>query len=346
MARDVLSYPFKHFHSIKNRAIWDRLQTWYETFRITSREKRKKILVPMSQLNNGLPLSDGDIPLVFISHNDIHLLGKFLAHYRKLGVTRFICVDDASKDGTLEFLLKETDIDVWTSPVRYSDARRGRRWREQLFAHNGINRWYLNVDSDEFLVYDHSDTTPLTKLIATLEAADEKRLAAPMLDMYSGQSDTFADDGNAMPWEFSRYFDGAGYSMTLNKRGISLKGGPRTRKFEEKVELIKYPLVYWDNTCFFGSSPHRPLPYERNFTTIWGALLHFKFYVNYREKIVEAAVEQQHYGGSVHYKKMMNEIDEKGEIDLHDEVSIEFTGPDQLVNLGFMSRIDWDKSKG
>ena len=146
-----MNYPFKdrpHFQ----RSAFKKLATWYETFRITSRERRQKTTVDMSKIGDIVPLRPNDLPLVFITHNDMTLISKFLLHYRKLGVTRFICVDDISKDGTREYLLEQSDVDVWTSPVRYSDARRGRRWREQLFGIYGLNRWYLHVDSDEFLV--------------------------------------------------------------------------------------------------------------------------------------------------------------------------------------------------
>lgn len=341
----VLPYPFNHNTPFAKRNVIARLRTWYESIRIISREKRDSITIQLSQLNSARGLLASDIPLVVITHNDITLIPTLLTHYRKLGVTRFICVDDISSDGTREYLLGQPDTDVWVSPIRFADARRGRRWREQLFKYYGYNRWYLNIDSDEFLLYDNCQNIQLQELISALEKSGEKRLAAPMLDMYASNTATEMKPTSDMPWHFAKYFDRSGYQMSLEKRGISITGGPRGRKFDESNQLIKFPLIYWDEQCFFGSSLHRPTPYERNFTTIWGALLHFKFYVNYREKIAEATVEQQHYGGSVHYKKMMNEIDEKGEIELHDEVSIEFTGPDQLVDLGFMSKIEWDTLK-
>ncbi len=335
-----MNYPFKdrpHFQ----RSAFKKLATWYETFRITSRERRQKTTVDMSKIGDIVPLRPNDLPLVFITHNDMTLISKFLLHYRKLGVTRFICVDDISKDGTREYLLEQSDVDVWTSPVRYSDARRGRRWREQLFGIYGLNRWYLNVDSDEFLVYDGFEENALVKLITLLEAQGEKRLAAPMLDMYSSDNAVHPSLELQYPWEFSQYFDSDGYTLSFDKRGASLTGGPRSRKFGETNELMKYPLILWDGHCFFGSSPHRPLPYERNFAKLWGALLHFKFYTNYKEKISEAAQEQQHYDGSKHYKTLMSEIDAKGSINLQYEKSEAFIGASRMVELGFISKIDW-----
>lgn len=326
------------------RGILSKLITSYETYRITAREKRQRKNVEMLALRQRPEASSSPVDLVFVCHNDVEILPNFLQHYRKLGITRFICVDDASTDGTREFLLTQADIDIWTSPVRYSEARRGRQWREQLFEIYGRNRWYVNVDSDEFLVFAESETKTISDLIKALEAAGDKRLAAPMLDMYCGSDPKPLNDGNP-PWVFSDHFDADSYTMTLEKRGVSITGGPRGRKFGEQNELMKYPVIFWDDACYFGSSPHRPIPYGRNFPKTWGALLHFKFFVNYREKISEAVEEKQHFGGSAHYVKLLDEINDKGGIDLYDEkVSIKYTGSKQLEELGFITPIDWNKN--
>ncbi len=327
-----------------SRGLFAKARTMYETRRITAREKRQRKKVEMSALTRRSELSSPQIDLVFVCHNDIEILPSFLQHYRALGITRFICVDDASKDGTKELLLTQSDVDLWTSPIRYSEARRGRQWREQLFEIYGKNRWYVNVDSDEFLVFADSETKSISDLVKAMERAGDKRLAAPMLDMYRG-ADQKTLKANDPPWLFSDHLDADSYTMALEKRGVSITGGPRGRKFGEQNELMKYPVIYWDDACYFGSSPHRPLPYGRNFPKTWGALLHFKFFVNYKEKISEAVQEKQHFGGSAHYVKLMDEINDKGGIDLYDEnVSIKYTGSKQLEELGFITPIDWNKN--
>jgi hypothetical protein len=333
----ILDYPFKSGCPEIRRGWCDKVRTAYETARITRRERRNKLPVELSPVAQVAPLDAGDIPLVFITHNDRIILPFFLRHYRALGVTRFICVDDVSQDGTREFLAEQPDVDLWVSPIRYREARRGRRWREALFALYGYDRWYVNVDSDEFLIYDGCDNKGLAQLITVLEEHDSMRLVAPMLDMYPGPGSFEPNPEQGFPWQFSSYFDASGYDVTLDKRGFSLKGGPRKRRFAEDNELMKYPVIYWDETCFFGSSPHRPLPYHRNFSPDWGVLLHFKFFVNYREKIAEAAGEKQHYSEASHYKAMMSELHRGGVLDFAAEVSIPFYDAQQLVKIGFMT---------
>jgi hypothetical protein len=335
-----LDYPFKSGRPDIRRGWWDKLRTAYETARITRRERRNKTPVELSPVAQVSPLGVSDIPLVFITHNDMAILPFFLRHYRELGVTRFICVDDISQDGTREFLAEQPDLDLWTSPIRFGAARRGRRWREALFDRYGLNRWYLNVDSDEFLVYDGWERKRLPALISALEAQDIKRLPSPMLDMYPGHGSSAPDPEGGMPWQFSNQFDAEGYLCSVEKRGISIQGGPRRRKFGEDNQLIKYPVIYWDAGCFFGSSLHRPLPYERNFAATWGALLHFKFFTNYRDKIAEAAEGKQHYNESEHYQAMMSELERSQGFDLTDDTSQTYQNAQQLIELGLMTAID------
>lgn len=336
-----MNYPFPSGAPDLARSFLDRLRTAYDTLRVTRRERRNRTDVIISPANEIRPLTRADVPLVFVTHNDSALLNAFIQHYRQLGVTRFICVDDVSTDGTREALLREPDVDLWTSPVRYGQARRGRSWRERLFAAYGIDRWYVNVDSDEFLVYEDCFSKPLPELIRALEAGNLKRMAAPMLDMYPKVGD-IADSSavGGRPWEFSRYLDADSYEAMLTKRGISIKGGPRGRKFSEGNELIKYPVLFWDRQCYFGSSPHQPLPYGRNFPSVWGALLHFKFFINYKAKITEAVEGKQHYNSSEYYQKMMDVLHRDGEIDFSYDQSIRYDGPQQLIERGFMTRID------
>ncbi|WP_050979894.1 glycosyltransferase family 2 protein [Sinorhizobium sojae] len=335
-----MQYPFRKDFSFPRRSLGQIARTYFDNWRVSRRERRDRRVSTICPVRDVSNLAVSDLPLIFITRNEITILPAFLRHYRKLGVTRFICVDDGSSDGSREYLLQQKDVDVWTSPMRFAEARRGRIWREALIEQYGHNRWYVNVDSDEFLVYDQCPRETLPDLISVLEERNIWRLPAPMLDFYpSGANNQIPDE---MPWKSVNNFDGQGYEVNFGKRGISIKGGPRKRLFGENNELIKYPVIYWDRACFFGSSIHQPLPYQRNFSPLWGALLHFKFFTNYRDKITEAVSDQQHYNSSQHYRAMKKEIDELGSIAFMHEGSIKFTDPMQLVDLGFIPSITFD----
>lgn len=298
----------------------------------------------MSLLSGGeiRPLGEADIPLVFLCHDDRKFLPSLLAHYRRLGVTRFICVDDQSVDGSREYLAAQPDVDLWVSPVRYKDARRGKLWREGLFARYGIGRWYLNIDADEYLVYDDCFSRPLGELIRHLEATGRKRLAAPMIDLYPGGAvSEFSFDGSdaRMPWEIADHFDGSGYVVSYMKRFMSLGGGPRRRSFGAEAELMKYPLMFWDERCSFGVSIHQPTPFEENFGPIGGVLLHFKFFADYEQKTRQAVADGQYFDGAREYQRMLDASDAQGGLDFMAPVSKRYEGPEQLLREGFMERL-------
>lgn len=341
-----INYPFRaqaDAISIADRGTLERLSTWYETLKVERRERRKALSISLRCVSHHgqTSLYPDELPLVFLTRNDAKLVPAFLSHYRQLGVTRFICVDDASTDGTREFLLQQDDVDLWVSPVRYKDARRGRAWREILLGLYGGPRWYVNVDSDEFLVYDGFETRTLWPVIHCLERAGALRLPAPMLDMYP--ADLSMADINLLkssaPWEIADHLDSTGYTLSTTKRAISIKGGARKREFDADLELIKYPLIYWDEDCRFGPSIHQPLPYQRNFASLMGALLHFKFFSNYENEIKEAARDGQYFDNAAAYSKMTDVIAEKGALQLQSDDSVKFTGSQQLLDLGFITPI-------
>lgn len=348
-------YPFESHEAalrVTTRTLFQRLATWYETFRVSRRESRRSSEISLQCISRKgqASLYPDELPLVFLVRNDRQLLPSFLWHYRKLGVTRFICVDDASSDGSREYLLEQDDVDLWVSQVRFKEARRGRLWREKLFSLYGAGRWYVNVDSDEFLIYNDFESKNLWSLVHSLEAQKFLRMPAPMLDMYPTdlQSARLEKLSHFAPWEIADHFDGDGYVVTTTKRGLSVKGGVRAREFGLGLELVKYPLIYWDLECLFGPTIHQPLPYDRNFVPVMGVLLHFKFFSNYADVVRRAAEGGQYFNNSSAYSAILETMQKSGSLRLHSEISKKYTGADQMVSLGFcvpVSGMDWFESK-
>jgi hypothetical protein len=337
----VHSYPFDDKDGkIFKRSFLDKCLTQFAV-RKARKKRRMPAAPPVLTLEfpgQFKPLSSGDMPLVFLCHNDRRFLFSFIAHYRKLGVSRFICVDDQSSDGSKEFLTSQPDVDLWTSPVRYKDARRGKAWREELFAIYGKDRWYLNVDSDEYLLYDGCFETPLPILIKKLESMKTLRLPAPMIDMYPAdiEAATFDGDDDKMPWTVADCFDAHGYRVVRNSRFYRIRGGVRRRVFNAEVDLTKYPLIYWDDECSLGDNIHQPIPFSRNFSPISMVLLHFKFFSDFQERTATAVEEGQHFGGAREYRKIMDTISVSKTLNFFSEHSVRYENPRQFVDLGFM----------
>lgn len=321
----------------------ERLLCDWESYKVLSRRRREdKSLTGIEIYPLGgdvLPLGNDDLPLIFLTHNDRRFIRSFLAHYRKLGVTRFICVDDASDDGTREALIAEPDVDVFGSNVRYREARRGRIWRERLLSTYGSDRWYLNVDSDEYLVYADCDRYPLPKLISVLEKMGIERCPAPMLDAYPPgaiAAATFEGLDDTMPWKVAASIDGCGYRLTRKRRALSLAGGMRERVFDTGLELMKYPLMYWRQGYSLGVSIHQPLPYRHNHAPIFGALLHFKFFSDAASMARKAVADQQYFNNAQAYNAIAQVLDTLDDVSFVSRQSFSYAGPNDLIERGFM----------
>lgn len=283
-------------------------------------------------------LNDQDVALVFLTHNSQRFLKSFLKHYRALGVTRFICVDDVSTDGTIKLLLEQPDVDLYRSNVRYRDARRGRLWREKLFELYG-QRWYLNLDSDEYLVYADFENRSLAELISVLKDLGLTRCPAPMLDCYPDKELQLADFlgvDDRMPWEVAPLIDGSGYFLRFRDKVLSIKGGVRSRLFGLNNELIKYPIIYWEEGTSLGDTIHHPLPYRENFYPALGALLHFKFFSDTDKFIENAIQEKQYHGNSASYRVLGEKINSLPRLNFVCEKSFAYNGSSDLVKRGFM----------
>lgn len=306
----------------------------------TSHKKRKEsVKIWLAENRKMKSLTKSDFPLIFVVHNGRRFLPSFLKHYRSIGVTRFVCVDDASDDGTTQYLLEQPDVNVHFSNVRYREAARSKTWRELLAAKYGKNRWYLNVDVDEYLFTGNNSEMTISEYADILFSKGIKRLPAPMIDMVpeGDISEAILDSDDIMPWEVCEFFDLEGYSGHADKGGIKLFGGPRKRLWDADAELIKYPLIYWDKNTSMGVSVHSPRPAYRNYAPVCGALLHFKIFSDI-ETVSTAAIESgQYYEGSREYKLMYEYFKDNQFKRLTCESSVRFEDEKTLLNYGFIA---------
>ncbi len=284
------------------------------------------------------PLDREDIPLVFLTWNDRRLMTSFFRHYRSIGVTRFICVDDRSTDGTREFLLEQPDVDLYGSNVRYKEANRGKIWRERLLNQYGHDRWYLNVDSDEYFICDGIESMGLGEIVRQLADAGIMRMPAVMLDLYPVgplEQAVFEGEDDRMPWEVATHLDGDGYNAAVFRSCLSIQGGARARLFGLLPQLIKYPVVFWSRGCSIHTI-HCPLPEKHNFAPVMGGLLHFNIFSDVRERFAAVVANNQHFEGSRYYRTPLERLQCKAGMRFAYDGSIPYLGPADLVAKGFL----------
>jgi len=154
-----------------------------------------------------------------IVHDEMFFLEAFLAHYRRLGADRFIILDDASSDGTREFLAAQPDVMVVASRIRYfaqisyppevltriRETRAVRLWRDQMLDQYCAGQWAVVVDPDEFLALP----TSLPAFCAELAADGAEAAWGVMVDMYPERvRDLLGQDAAHFRLEDPWFFDG------------------------------------------------------------------------------------------------------------------------------------------
>ncbi|WP_136658898.1 glycosyltransferase family 2 protein [Nitratireductor sp. XY-223] len=194
------------------------------------------------------PLLDtGKFTLCAVLRNELYFLPAFLSHYRKLGIERFIFLDDHSDDGTRELLLEQPDVMVLESGHRYGDqvdlpeplgARIANRrilyiWRALLLDKFCKNQWALQVDLDEFVHLP--DTARFQDLVPRLDDEGALSVWGVMLDMYPRDlADLAAEkDSDTLNPDADWYFDGQRHlQLNSNTTPRTLYPGARARLFQ------------------------------------------------------------------------------------------------------------------
>jgi len=192
-------FPFKLSGDATKRGIFENA-----VFSYRMRWKRRRLL--FRSLRNRKQLTSitvRDIPrtgvLVFSTmRNEALRIEHWLKHYRELGVSHFLIVDNNSDDGTAEYLAKQPDVSLWSTPDSYKASRFGVDWLTCLQRRCGVGRWCLTVDADELLIYPEYETRDLNALAAHLDATGTHAFGALLLDMYPkgsvGQAGFDGDD--------------------------------------------------------------------------------------------------------------------------------------------------------
>lgn len=295
-----------------------------------------------------------DILLICCLRNERVRLAYFMKYYRDLGVNHFLFVDNASDDGTCEWLAEQPDASVWSTTASYKSARYGLDWQNWLLRHHGHNHWCLTVDPDEFLVYPFCDTRPLRAMTDWLEASGVRAFSAMILDMYpKGAIDGTPYREGQDPLDIACWFDSGNYTVKRNPGlgNLWIQGGPRARAFfadrpDQAPALNKIPLVKWHRSYAYESSTHMLLPRGLNLVyddaggeKASGCLLHMKLLDTLTAKAEEEMQRGQHFAASVEYKAYREGL--RAHPDLWCKWSERYINWRQLEILGLMSKGNW-----
>jgi len=320
-------------------------------YRRRARRKARRTTRPTLDLVSASkqPGRGSDIVLISVCRNAEKYLPSLLGHYRRLGVHRFAFVDDASTDATSAILRQADDVDLFVSDINYRQAGGGMLWRDMLIDHYGRGRWYVYVDTDEYLVYPGCEKRPLQEFIGDLQRHGLKRAHAAMIDIYPDGSlgSHRVAPADAPPTETSPLYDGSGYTIGNEKFGTAVRGGPRLRLYGTQMRMSKFPVIYADGaTQFAGGSVHGPLPLARNFAAVHAVLLHHKFPTGAVEDFRAIAALGAHTGNAVFYKQIISDPGFNEETDFRYAHSHRYAGAQQLVDQGFIQDLRRNPDRG
>lgn len=274
--------------------------------------------------------------LICVIKNEINKIESFMEHYRKLGIEKFVFLDNLSTDGTTEYLCAQEDTIVYSSEQEYSSARRV-AWINRLLALHGINRWCMIVDSDELVTYVGCEQHRISEVVEKAVKNKYDRILGFMLDMYS-ESSLFQGVEEKDYIEKCRFFDVDSYEVKRMHRGLGIHGGPRKRVFGVEQVLEKYPLFFFGTNIFVASS-HYIIPYttEEEYP-IWFAICHYKF-VDEKDldKVKEAVLKENYAQNSIVYKQYLSVIETSKNVTFYDsQVSTELKSSESLKRVPFL----------
>ncbi len=186
------------------------------------------------------PVRNGPLTLFAVMRNEMYLLPAFLEHYRKLGIEQFVIVDDASDDGTGDYLARQTDCCTGSTHIRFGQhvsvtdpSHQGLSGRAGPILKRVVPEHYLNgqhvviADADEFLLLPES-LPNLGDVVHLMQARGWKSVAATLIDFYPATLAELEDpappaDAAALFWRFG-LFDAVPF-MTLSPGRQPQKSG-------------------------------------------------------------------------------------------------------------------------
>ena len=287
-----------------------------------------ELLSPPSALST---LARAPVIVVAVLRNEMLLLPHFLEHYRKLGASQFVLVDNLSDDGSRAYLLSQPDVVLYSADTEYRKSHFGVAWQQAVLAAHALGKWVILADIDEFLVYETCEARSLSQWVEALNHEGVNAVSTLMIDMYPRGGLAEADFRQSAPFDGAPYFDRSplipwklGSGCFSN--GATWLSGLRHRLIEEsapnfytsqKIAVLKYqPWIRLSEGLHYASNV------VLSSQTAYFA--HFKYHAGFGTKVRDEVARKQHFNDAEEYQRYVSLIAEGGG-DLWREDSLKFT---------------------
>ena len=323
-----------------------------------------------------VPDDPTEIRLFSKCRNEQLRLPAFLRHYRNIGVQRFFFVDNASNDGSAEYLRQQPDVHVFGTCGSFRAARGGTAWLNTLLARFGAGRWCITVDVDELFCYPGSETAGLERLTTYLDEHAYEAMHCQLLDLYPEgpiRDSTYASGDDLV--EAAPFFDRGPYDRLPHHECpfVLVYGGVRERVFfpeswardwRRHLHVALYHRVILSIPVLRDSArilAHRPL-FPPCLTKVplvrWdegsrylnvnhfvspkrlapesGVLLHFKLLQDFHARASQEVARAEYYDGAIEFRRYAEKLRTDPRLTFRYDGSLRFENSTQLVRLGLM----------
>ncbi len=335
-------------------SLWDAYRLRLRRRRLLWRSFRSRHQL-QSVINRTGSIRPDDVLLVSVQRNEAARLPYFLEYYRALGVAHFLFVDNDSDDDSAVYLAAQDDVSVWWTQNSYRESRFGLDWLTWLQIRYCHTHWTLMLDADELLIYDGQDRHDLRDLTAMLDRMGRRAFGALMVEPYpKGALNQAEYTKGQNPMELLDWFDPGPYRAVRQAPlgNLWVQGGVRERAFfpddpQKSPTLNKLPLVKWDRRYAYVNSTHSALPPSLNGQYSGpddpapsGVLLHTKFLPEIVSKSAIEKARRQHFARPEDFDSYYEALEDAP--DLWSAQSVQYSGPQQLIELGLMPPLEWD----
>ena len=296
-------------------------------------------------------ISPDEILAVIGLRDEVARLPHVLEHHRRLGVDRFLIIDNGSSDGSLEYLVDQPDTVVWRTEGSYRGANCGAVWWDLLLRRHARGNWCLIIDADEYFVFPDWENRRLRDLCAELDVQHATCYPAVFLDMYgAGRLSESVIDADHDLLETFPHFDRNWFRMRRGLAGprhnlLNHWGGVRSRIFGDRALdsylLDKVPLFRHRSGDVLLSGNHWTSRPSSEISDGRGVLLHFKYDAGFAALIAQEVERGEHAGAARAYRRIADALQFDADPQLFDPIySVRYENSEQLQRFGIMRSED------
>lgn len=271
---------------------------------------------------------NAEVAVVACMRNEMFMLPQFLAHYRRLGVDSFLIADNCSDDGTLEFLMEQPDVALFSVDTDYSLSHYGAGWQQTMMSAFRVGKWTLIADTDELLIWQKRQQQSLPDLLNTPEFQGVDAARIFMLDMYpkgslgkaTFKTNPFDEAGYTDREPFLADWTGQGPfsnmpTWTSSVRHRLIAGSRMDLFVAQKIALLKYQPWMRISAGYHFLTDVQLSQRELLFG-------HFKYNADFYRKAQIEVSRRQHFNDAEEYRKYLALMSEGRDVIYEEGLSV------------------------